>query len=75
METLQFDLTKEYGPFKPMNATNGGPWHKRFSKKMYRSNYEEYKAARIPYSRNHDLAVHTVYGGPYCHDISCIFPN
>lgn len=75
METLKFDLTKEYGKFKPLNATNGGPWHKRFTKKMYHSNFEDYKAARIPYSRNHDMPVHTVYGGPYCHDISCIFPN
>lgn len=75
MEKLIFDLTKEYGSFKPLNATNGGPWHKRFTKKMYSSNFEDYKAARIPYSRNHDVAVHAVYGGPYCHDISCIFPN
>lgn len=75
METLQFDLSKEYGKFKPLNATNGGPWHKRFTAKMQNSNYEAYKAARIPYSRNHDVAIFPIYGGPYCHDISCIFPN
>lgn len=75
METLQFDLSKGYGRFKPLNATNGGPWHHRYTKKMNRSNFEAYKAARIPYSRNHDLAVHTIYGGPYSHDISNIFPD
>ena len=75
MEVLRFDLSKEYKAFKPLNATNGGPWHNRRTKKMYHSNFEAYKAARIPYSRNHDLAVHTIYGGPYSHDISRIFPS
>ena len=75
MNTLSFDLTKEYGKFKKLNATNGGPWHKRHMAVQYRSNFEAYKAARIPYSRNHDIAAHTIYGGPYCHDISAIFPD
>ncbi len=75
METLKFDLHKEYGPFKMMNATNGGPWHKRHATDQFRSNLADYKAARIPYSRNHDSAAATIYGGPYSHDITCIFPN
>lgn len=75
METLQFDLTKEYGKFKMMNATNGGPWRNRRAVTQYRTNIVEYKAARIPYSRNHDVAYFPVYGGPYSHDITCIFPN
>lgn len=75
METIRFDLSKCGRPFKLLNATNGGPWHKRHAADQFRSNYETYKAARIPYSRNHDSAVHTIYGGPYSHDISCIFPN
>ncbi len=75
METLRFDLSKKEGAFKIMNATNGGPIHKRHNPSQYRSNFETYKAARMPYSRNHDSAMCGIYGGPYSHDISCIFPN
>ena len=75
MEILKFDLTKKAGEFKILNATNGGPWHKRNNATMRRSNFEEYKAARIPYFRNHDAAVNGIYGGPYAHDISKIFRN
>ena len=75
MDTLRFDLSKSAGSFKIMNATNGGPIHKRHNSSQYRSNFEEYKAARMPYSRNHDSAMCGIYGGPYSHDISCIFPN
>ena len=54
MNTLKFDLNKKAGSFKPLNATNGGPLHKRHVTDQYRSNLSDYKAARIPYSRNHD---------------------
>lgn len=75
METLKFDLTQKGRNFKILNATNGGPWHRRHANDQYRSNFEAYKAARIPYSRNHDSGVVTIYGGPYSHDITNIFPN
>lgn len=75
METLKFNLSKKGSSFKILNATNGGPWHKRHANDQYRSNFKDYKAARIPYSRNHDSAVIGTYGGPYSHDITCIFPN
>ncbi len=75
MEELRFDLTKKAGRFKILNATNGGPWHKRHAADQYRSNFADYKAARIPYSRNHDSAIFGIYGGPYSHDITRIFPN
>lgn len=75
MQTLNFDLLKKGNKFKVLNATNGGPWHKRHATDQYRSNFDAYKAARIPYSRNHDSAICGVYGGPYSHDITCIFPN
>ncbi len=74
MDVLTFDLSQEGKPFKLLNATNGGPWHKRHVYDQVRSNFDDYKAARIPYSRNHDSAVHGIYGGPYSHDITCIFP-
>ena len=75
METLRFDLSKKGGHFKVMNATNGGPWYKRHCIDQPRSNFEAYKAARFPYSRNHDSGVCGVYGGPYSHDISKIYPD
>lgn len=75
MENIKFDLSKKQGGFKLMNATNGGPWHKRHATDQARSNFKDYKAARIPFSRNHDSAVCGVYGGPYSHDITRIFPN
>ena len=49
MERLTFDLSKRGGSFKPMNAVNGGPWHRRYTNDQWRSNFEEYKAARIPF--------------------------
>ncbi len=75
MDTLKFDLSRPGGKFKILNATNGGPWHKRHASDQSRSNFDAYKAARIPYSRNHDSADHSVYGGPYSHDITRIFPD
>lgn len=75
MENIIFDTNKKYGKFKILNAVNGGPWHKRHANDQYRSNLEDYRAARIPFSRNHDSAVVSVYGGPYSHDITCIFPD
>ena len=75
MQTIKFNTQQTFGKFKLLNATNGGPCHKRHATDQYRSNFKEYKAARIPYSRNHDSNACGVYGGPYAHDISAIFPN
>lgn len=76
MERIVFDLTKRLGEFKPLNAVNGGPWHKRHAKDQWRSNMEDYTRARIPYTRNHDANIcGQVYGGPYTVDITSIFPN
>ncbi len=75
MKTLKFDLNKNFGKFKILNATNGGPFHRRHTNTQFRTNFQEYKDARIPYSRNHDSNFNGVYGGPYIHDISVIFPN
>jgi hypothetical protein len=75
MENIKFDLTKKYGNFRVMNAVNNGPIHKRHANDQARSNLEEYKAARIPYARNHDAAFCSAYGGEHTVDISAIFPN
>ena len=71
MDVLKFDLSQEGKPFKLLNATNGGPWHKRHVYDQVRSNFADYKAARIPYTRNHDSA----FGNRFAHDINYIFPN
>lgn len=75
METLRFDLSKKGGSFKMLNATNGGPVHKRHTNDQKRSNFEDYKALRIPYSRNNDSGIFGIYGGPYSHDITKIYRN
>lgn len=77
METLKFNLEATGNKFKILNATNGGPWHKRHHPvpNYPLTNLAAYKTARIPYSRNHDSSLCTVYGGPYSHDVSSIFPN
>ncbi len=75
MQTLKFDLSESGRAFRLLNATNGGPWHKRYTNDQLMSNFVDYKAARIPYSRNHDSALDAIYGGPYSHDITMIFPN
>lgn len=75
MDILRFNPDNKGIKFKPLNATNGGPWHKRHATDQWRTNFEDYKAARFPYSRNHDSNAHTIYGGPYAHDITAIFPN
>ena len=75
METIRFDLTRDTGAFKPLNATNGGPIHKRHAADQYRTNLELYRQARIPYARNHDSSGVTAYGGTYSHDITKLFPR
>lgn len=76
METLTFDTRKSFGGFKPMNGTNGGPLGKTHAKDQNVSNFDTYRAARIPFARNHDANIcGTVYGGPYVHDVSVIFPD
>lgn len=75
MEILKFNLDGKTNTFKILNATNGGPWHKRHVKDQWLTNFEDYKAARIPYSRTHDSGVVGIYGGPFSYDITRIFPD
>lgn len=75
MQTLNFDLTKRYGGFKPMNAVNNGPVYKRHSADQFRDNLSAYRDAKIPFARNHDAAFFNGYGGQYSVDVSAVFPN
>lgn len=75
MDNIKIDLTTTYGEFKILNATNGGPIYKRHAADQWRTNFAEYKEAKIPFSRNHDSNAVAAYGGPYAHDVSAIFPD
>lgn len=75
MESIHIDTGKQYGAFKPLNATNGGPWHRRHANDQSRSNLDDYRALRIPFARNHDSNANGIYGGPYAHDITAVFPR
>lgn len=75
METIKFDLTKRHGGFKRMNAVNNGPVYKRHSNDQWRSNLEDFTAAKIPYVRNHDAAFENMYGSEHTVDIMAVFPN
>ncbi len=66
MDILKFNLNGEGNKFKILNATNGGPWHKRHADDQFRSNFEDYKAARFTYTRNHDSAVCGIYKQGTC---------
>ena len=75
MQILKFDPTTPCGNFKPMNAVNNGPVHKRYAQDQYIDNLELYRAAKIPFARNHDAAFYNRYGGEFTVDISAVFPR
>ncbi len=57
MDILRLDLQNPGAEFKILNATNGGLDYQRHKKDQLKSNFADYKAVRIPYSRNHDSAA------------------
>ncbi|MBR1587604.1 MAG: hypothetical protein IJ658_04680 [Kiritimatiellae bacterium] len=68
------DLGDEIRPVKPMNAVNNGPAVKKPGGDQVRGNFEDYKAARIPFARTHD-SISCVAGGAHTCDINAIFRN
>ena len=73
MEKIKIDFSRITGDIKPMNAVNNGP--NPYTEEQTCGNFNEYKAARIPYARTHDSASCGAYGGPHIVDISYLFPN
>jgi len=71
--TVNIDFGKTVRAIKPMNAVNNGPHPKRAD--QTRSNFDSYKAAKIPFARNHDAAFDSTYGGEHTVDVHAIFPN
>ena len=66
MKTIKICPEKKLGKFKYLNAVNNGP---------ITGNFEDYKAARIPYARTHDASFYAGYGGEHTVDISSIFTD
>jgi len=57
------------GTIKPMHAVNNGPAKSRID------NCDTYRAAGIPYARNHDASYCEEYGSEHCVDVIGIFPD
>jgi hypothetical protein len=61
------------GKIKPMHAVNNGPID--LKTEQIRSNFEAFRAARIPFVRNHDASFFIWYGGEHTVDVHAIFPD
>ena len=68
------DITNAVRAVKPMHAVNNGPTVKKPGGDQKCGNFEDYKAARIPFARTHD-SINCVSGGAHTCDISAIFPD
>lgn len=71
--TVTVDPDETLGKIKYMNAVNNGPCVARGD--QTRGNLPLWKAAKIPYARNHDAAFWSGYGGEHSVDIHAIFPD
>ena len=69
--TITIDPEQKLGKIKPMNAVNNGPIQGAHG----RGNMELWKAAAIPYTRNHDASFCYSYGGEHTVDVHAIFPD
>ena len=74
MSNVKIHTDKIIGKMKPMQAVNNGPVG-CIIPAQNRNNFEEYKAARIPYARNHDASEWIDYGGEFAVDVYNLFPN
>ena len=72
MQIIKIDLSNTKGVIKPMHAVNNGPAGSRVRGV---SNFDDYKALRIPYARYHDAAGYSGYGGEHTVDVHRIFKN
>jgi len=74
MSSIRVNFENKSGRIKPMHAVNNGPVYK-FAEDQRITNIEHFRAAGIPYARNHDAAHCSAYGGEHTVDITAIFPN
>ena len=73
MANVKINLNNIIGKIKNMHAVNNGPIVA--GSDQTRGNFLSYKAAGIPYARNHDAGFDSRYGGEHTVDVHAIFPN
>ena len=74
MKKMTVNLSKTVGIMKPIHAVNNGPVYK-FKEDQRVTNIDYFRAAGIPYARNHDASFYSAYGGEHTVDVHAIFPN
>lgn len=74
MKKITVDLGKTVGQIRPMHAVNNGPVYK-FKEDQRITNIDYFRAAGIPYARNHDASFCSAYGGEHTVDVHAIFPD
>jgi len=74
MSDISVHFDQPRGRMKPMHAVNNGPVGVIIPSQN-RNNFEEYKAARIPFARNHDASEWIDYGGEFAVDVYNLFPD
>ena len=72
MSIITVDFSECAGRIKPMHAVNNGPIAPNV---RGTSNFELYRAAGIPYARNHDASFYADFGGEHTVDVHRIFKN
>ncbi|MBQ8510096.1 MAG: hypothetical protein IJ493_09350 [Clostridia bacterium] len=70
MNQINIDFSTITGKIKPMHSVNNGPAGSRV---RGISNFDAYKAANIPFARNHDASFYSGYGGEHTVDVHRIF--
>ena len=73
MSIVNVNFNNIIGKIKPMHAVNNGPIKGGYE--QVRSNFDDFKAAKIPFVRNHDASFCSSYGGEHTVDVHAIFPN
>ena len=74
MNTINVNFNKTTGTIKPMHAVNNGPVGDDIGEQI-KTKVETYRAAKIPYARNHDASFWSDYGGEHTVDVHAIFPD
>lgn len=74
MISTKIDFSKITGKIKTMHAVNNGPIRAQDVQQI-RENFSAFKAAKIPYVRNHDASFCAGYGGEHTVDIHAVFPD
>lgn len=73
MCTVSIHFEQAMGSVKPMHAVNNGPANALSNRSI--NNHNAWRAAGIPYARNHDASLYPGYGLEHVVDISAVFPG